>query len=136
MLMRNAGLLRTAGGLLALSACVSMSGCTVQGENSQVPDVLTGAVGDATLDERAVATCRSGGENPAAAFDSDPSAVQGIQDDAQPYEGYDFSLPGPEDEYVAICMYEASKIPGLEPGMTYMVMWETEWSGSGLLAAW
>lgn len=136
MCIKNAGRLRVSGALLALSACVSLSGCATQIDGTQLPDVLTKAVEDATLDERAVDACRSGGAAPAAAFDSDPPAVRAIQDDAQRYEGYDFSLPGPEDGYVAVCIYEASKVPGLESGMTYLVMWETEWSGSGLLAAW
>jgi hypothetical protein len=115
--------------ILGLAACSN-------GNAAQPPRILSEALDSTRLDHRAVSTCTSGGVPPIAAVDSDASTIRALSPGEPLADEFDRYLPANGGEYVAVCVYDADEVQGLDNRLEYFVMWETEWAGSGVLAAW
>lgn len=112
-----------------------LTGCIAR-ESGPPPRIVQEAIETQRLDQRAVETCTSAGQPPIAAFDSDAGTIREIPESATLADGFDRSLQADGEAYVAVCIYDAAEIPGLDRKLNFFVMWETEWEGSAVLAAW
>lgn len=112
-----------------------LTGCGSR-DGGQPPGIVQEAIDSQRLDQRAAETCTSGGVPPIAAFDSNASTIRGIPESETLADGFERSLPAYGEAYVAVCIYDATEIPGLDSGLNFFVLWETEWEGTAVLAAW
>jgi hypothetical protein len=93
------------------------------------------AIDAGRLDEHAVQVCSVGDAELVAAIDSTTESIREMHRETPWSSEYADGLPD-GDEYVAICVLKADSVAALDDGLSYFVLWESEWHGSGILTGW